>query len=284
MSNKNLITLSSIVSIKSIEEYKNVVCSIPSFTEDEEKSLVAEYYKTKDPLLAEELIKRNLKIVVGIAYKYKGYGMPMEDVIQEGNIGLIKSIRKYEPDKNTRIATYASYWIKAGINEYIIKFFSSIKVASSKNERKLFFKIRGERKNLERFSDEDIKRIALKYDVTEADVIKMEIRMYSKEMPLEDENKDDVESYFPVLASNSPTPEEEIIEDDEQEYFKNQLHLAMDDLSDREREILNSRWLVDEDDKLTLKDLGEKFGISVERVRQIEKKALAFIRKEVIQA
>jgi len=266
---------------KNLESYIKSVKALPLLTAEEEKVLAEKLYYQKDLEAARQLILASLRFVVPIARSYQGYGLPMSDLVQEGNIGLMKAVKRFNPEEKVRLMTFAVHWIKAEINEFVIKNWRIVKTATTKAQRKLFFKLRGAKNTLTWFSDKQADEVAEQLGVTRADVIEMDSRLYGKDMQV-DMSRDDEESegYFsPVLISQMPTPEESLIQENEEDYHQIAMHQALAALDDRSKAIIQARWL--SDDKVGLKELSERFQVSMERIRQIEVQAMKKMKKAI---
>lgn len=266
---------------KNLESYIKSVKSLPLLTAEEEKVLAEKLYYQKDLEAARQLILASLRFVVPIARSYQGYGLPMSDLVQEGNIGLMKAVKRFNPEEKVRLMTFAVHWIRAEINEFVIKNWRIVKTATTKAQRKLFFKLRGAKNTLTWFSDKQADEVAEQLGVTRADVIEMDSRLYGRDMQV-DMSRDDEESegYFsPVLISQMPTPEESLIQKNEEDYHQIAMHQALAALDDRSKAIIQARWL--SDDKVGLKELSERFQVSMERIRQIEVQAMKKMKQAI---
>lgn len=263
----------------SLESYMQLANQIPMLSAEEEKELAMKLKYQDDLDAAQQLIMSHLRFVVKVAKGFSGYGLPVQDLIQEGNIGLMKAVRRFDPDMGVRLVSFAVHWIKAEMHEYILKNWRIVKIATTKSQRKLFFNLRSQKSRLGWFSKEEISAVAEALDVPESSVVEMEKRMSSYDMAFDisEEEEDNAAHnlYAPslYLEDHSSTPEAMIDADEKQHLEKEQLHFAIEKLDDRSRDIVLTRWL--DDNKLTLHDLADKYGVSAERIRQIEVKALA---------
>jgi len=258
---------------QNLETYLHTIKSVQQLTAAEEKELAEKLYYQEDVEAARQLILSTLRYVVPVARSYNGYGLPLGDIIQEGNIGLMKAVKRFNPEQNVRLMTFAVHWIRAEINEYVIKNWRIVKTATTKAQRKLFFKLRSTKKNLEWFGDKDADLVAEELGVTRKDVLEMETRLYGKDLPVDMPMDDDNENTtFPVLISQEANPEMTLIQENNAEYELNRMQQALATLDDRSRDILQKRWLTD--DKVGLKELSAEYGVSMERIRQVEKQAL----------
>tara|TARA_A100001011_G_scaffold373725_1_gene433490 strand:- start:329 stop:1162 length:834 start_codon:yes stop_codon:yes gene_type:complete len=259
----------------SIDTYINHVMSIPVLSTAEEVALAKNLNNENDLGAAKKLIMHNLRYVVYIAKSYSGYGLNLSDLIQEGNIGLMKAVKKYDPEKNLKLITFAIYSIKSEIHEFVIKNWKIVKIATTKAQRKLFFNLRSKKSNLSNLSSNEASLIAQDLGVGIQDVIEMEKRINNSDLAIEDK---DEENFTPsvYLKSNEPQPDE-ILEINEKNLLANKLHNVIKNLDERSKDIIQSRWL--SNNKLTLEDLSSKYGISRERVRQIENESLIKLKK-----
>ena len=259
----------------SIDTYINHVMSIPVLSTAEEVALAKNLNNENDLGAAKKLIMHNLRYVVYIAKSYSGYGLNLSDLIQEGNIGLMKAVKKYDPEKNLKLITFAIYSIKSEIHEFVIKNWKIVKIATTKAQRKLFFNLRSKKSNLSNLSSNEASLIAQDLGVGIQDVIEMEKRINNSDLAIEDK---DEENFTPsvYLKSNEPQPDE-ILEINEKNLLANKLHNVIKNLDERSKDIIQSRWL--SNNKLTLEDLSSKYGISRERVRQIENESLMKLKK-----
>ena len=261
---------------QNLEAYLSSVQNIAILTPEEEKRLAEDLYYRNDLEAARQLVMAHLRFVVHIARGYSGYGLPQADLIQEGNVGLMKAVRKFNPEVGVRLISFAVHWIKSEMHEYIIKNWKIVKVATTKAQRKLFFNLRSQKKELNWLSQDEIKTISNELGVDEKSIKEMESRLSSSDMSFDppSEANDDEASFSPsgFLADESKDPAELIEREDSEEYSHELLHKAMSALDSRSKEILIDRWL--QDQKLTLHELADKYGVSAERIRQIEKAAM----------
>ena len=259
----------------SIETYIQAVSSITMLTAEDERSLAERLQEDDDLLAARKLIMSHLRFVVHIARSYSGYGLPQADLIQEGNIGLMKAVRRFDPTVGVRLVSFAVHWIKAEIHEYVLRNWRIVKVATTKAQRKLFFNLRKNKKRLGWFTHAEVQTVAEELGVTEKDVLQMEARMSSHDQAF-DLSADDDESgsFAPVqfLEDKSPDVETDVVKSDWDSNASKKLYSAIKTLDERSQHIIQTRWL--SDDKTTLQDLADKYQVSAERVRQIEKNAM----------
>ena len=268
---------------QNLEAYLSSVQNIAILTPEEEKRLAEDLYYRNDLEAARQLVMAHLRFVVHIARGYSGYGLPQADLIQEGNVGLMKAVRKFNPEVGVRLISFAVHWIKSEMHEYIIKNWKIVKVATTKAQRKLFFNLRSQKKELNWLSEDEIKTISDELGVDEKSIKEMESRLSSKDMSFDppSEANDDEASFSPsgFLADESKDPAELIEREDSEEYSHELLHKAMSALDPRSKEILIDRWL--QDQKLTLHELADKYGVSAERIRQIEKAAMEKVKSYI---
>ena len=264
---------------QNIETYLRTVQSLPMLSASEEKALAEKLNSDHDLNAARELILASLRYIIPVARSYKGYGLPLADLIQEGNIGLMKAVKRFKASENVRLMTFAIHWIRAEMNEYVIKNWRIVKTATTKAQRKLFFKLRSNKKTLEWFGDADADRVAKDLGVTRKDVLEMETRLYGKDLPVDMSNDDsDEDAYrsFPILVSKEPDPESALVKSSHNDFQTRQLSQALKQLDERSQEIIQKRWLTD--DKVGLKELSAQFGVSMERIRQVEQQAIKKMR------
>ena len=263
----------------SLEQYIHTVNSIPLLTAEEEHSLAVRQLQG-DLEAAKKLILSHLRVVVSIARGYDGYGLNQADLIQEGNIGLMKAVKRYEPNRGARLFSFAVHWIKAEIHEFILRNWRMVRVATTKPQRKLFFNLRSMRKSMNALSPEEAQTIADDLGVKMDEVLEMEQRMTGKDIALLPDNSDSDEgSYAPIdwLADTRSEPTQQIAQKARYAMQTEGLQSALAQLDDRSRRIVESRWLQD-DGGLTLHELAAEYGVSAERIRQIEAKAIQKLR------
>ena len=266
-----------------LQAYINSVHSIGVLTPEEEKKLAEDLYYRNDLDAARKLVLAHLRFVIYIAKSYSGYGLSEADLIQEGNIGLMKAIRKFNPEMGVRLVSFAVHWVKAEIHEYVLKNWKIVKIATTKAQRKLFFNLRGKKKGLEWFTEEEIEKVAKDLGVKPSEVREMEKRLGGSDMSFDplSESDDDEASFAPsqYLEDEDANPADIFEKESLNEESTSKLYEAINQLDDRSRDILQDRWLSDE--KLTLHDLAEKYEISAERVRQIEKNAMKKVKQSI---
>jgi RNA polymerase sigma-32 factor len=264
-----------------LQAYINSVHSIGILTSEEEKKLAEDLYYRNDLDAARKLVLAHLRFVIYIAKTYSGYGLPEADLIQEGNVGLMKAIRKFNPEMGVRLVSFAVHWVKAEMHEYVLKNWKIVKIATTKAQRKLFFNLRSKKKGLGWLTEEEVEAMAKDLGVKPSEVKEMEKRLSGIDMSFDplSESDDEEASYAPsqYLEDLDSNPADIFEQDTHNATNSTQLHEAINELDDRSRDILQDRWLADE--KLTLHELAEKYNISAERVRQIEKNAMKKVKQ-----
>ncbi len=285
MTDKSL-ALPLAVSTGSLDSYISAVNSIPMLTAEEEVELAKKVKDEGDLDAAQRMIMSHLRFVVHIARGYRGYGLPQGDLIQEGNIGLMKAVKRFDPARKVRLVSFAVHWIKAEIHEYILRNWRIVKIATTKAQRKLFFNLRRKKKRLGWFSDEEVNTVARELGVTTKDVLQMEARLTYQDNAFDGYDEEDNEN-TPVIPANylesaEPSPEQSLITSDSKDRESELLHTALATLDDRSRDIVSQRWL--SDDKFTLQDLAGKYDISAERVRQLENNAMKKLKSAMTMA
>jgi RNA polymerase sigma-32 factor len=263
--------------VGSIDSYVTSVKRFPVLTHGEELELATRFRRDNDLDAARALVLSHLRVVVSVARGYAGYGLPQADLIQEGNIGLMKAVKRYDPDRGVRLVSFALHWIRAEIHEYILRNWRLVKIATTKAQRKLFFNLRSMKQGLDTLKPQEVSRIAEELNVSERDVVEMESRFGNHEMSLEPEATDDEHNFAPIayLAADSENEPDQVLERVEYEKLESAgLKQALDSLDERSRRIIEARWL-DETHTATLHDLAAEFKVSAERIRQIEQKAMS---------
>ncbi len=272
-------TLLALPAIGNLEAYITAVHRIPMLTAEQETELSHRYRDTGDLDAARDMVLSHLRLVVSIARQYLGYGLPHADLIQEGNIGLMKAVKRFDPDRGVRLVSFALHWIRAEIHEYVLKNWRTVKIATTKAQRKLFFNLRSLKKGAQALTPSEVSEIARDLNVREQDVVEMETRLGGHDISLEPSpSADDEESHAPIAWLTAPDTEpEQILESRDRDWLQSEgIRNALADLDPRSRRIIETRWLKDESDggKLTLQQLADEFGVSAERIRQIEARAL----------
>jgi len=257
---------------------------MPKLTAEQEQELAIRYRDHGDLNAARELVMGNLRFVAHVARGYAGYGLPLADIVQEGNIGLMKAVKRFEPDMGVRLVSFAVHWIKAEIHEYVIKNWRIVKIATTKAQRKLFFNLRRLKKDAAYLSPEDAAAIAENLDVDVKSVYEMELRLDGRDIGLEPSADDNSEehSFAPIayLEQQGADPALLLENSNWEERKEDILMSAMANLDDRSRDILASRWLKEE--KATLHELAERYQVSAERIRQLEQNAMKKLKSAVI--
>ncbi|KQN65952.1 RNA polymerase sigma factor RpoH [Rahnella rivi] len=266
----------------SLEAYVRAANAYPMLTAEEERALAERLHYDGDLEAAKHLILSHLRFVAHIARNYSGYGLPQADLIQEGNIGLMKAVRRFNPEVGVRLVSFAVHWIKAEIHEYVLRNWRIVKVATTKAQRKLFFNLRKNKQRLGWFSHDEVEHVARELGVTSKDVLEMESRMAAQDMtfdPTPDDEPRDGAAMAPMLYLQDKSSDfaETIEEDNWDQDATDKLSSAMEGLDERSQDIIRARWL-DDDNKSTLQELADKYGVSAERVRQLEKNAMKKLR------
>lgn len=259
--------------------YINNVNQIPILTPEQEKELAERYYYDHDIEAAKMLVMSHLRFVIHIARSYAGYGLPQGDLIQEGNLGLMKAVKRFDPNMGVRLVSFAVHWIKAEIHEYVIRNWRIVKIATTKAQRKLFFNLRSLKKSSKKLTLEEAESIAKDLNVSTEQVLEMEGRLTAYDAAFEAQNDDDEQhQQAPVLylEDHRYDPARLIEKEDWEEQKNTALHQAIRTLDERSRHILQRRWL--DDDKSTLHELAEEYNVSAERIRQLEKNAMEKIK------
>ena len=270
-----------------LQRYLQDIRQFPMLQPDEEYMLAKRWKEHGDAKAAQKLITSHLRLVAKIAMGYRGYGLPIGEVISEGNVGLMQAVKKFEPDKGFRLATYAMWWIKASIQECVLRSWSLVKMGTTANQKKLFFNLRKVKSQIEALEDGDLRPdqvqfIAKKLGVTEEDVVSMNRRL-GGDTSLNAHLRDDSEGEWQDwLVDESDNQEEVLVQSEEASMHHGLLREAMEKLSDRERRVFEARRL--QDDPVTLEDLSQEFGVSRERIRQIEVRAFDKVQKAVKNA
>ena len=273
------------VSVGSLENYISSVKGFPMLSHEEELDLATRFQRDNDLDAARKLVLSHLRVVVSVARGYVGYGLPQADLIQEGNVGLMKAVKRYDPSRGVRLVSFALHWIRAEMHEYILRNWRLVKIATTKAQRKLFFNLRSMKQGLGTLKPQEIKRIAIELNVSESDVTEMESRFNGREMPLEADVDDEEDKFSPIayLATDTDNEPSNTLEKAEREKLETSgLSNALASLDDRSRRIIEARWLQENEDTATLHDLAAEFDVSAERIRQIEKKALSKMQTSLL--
>lgn len=283
---RKLPTVPSLGGEQSLNRYLSEIRKFPILAPEQEYMLAKRYKEHEDPEAAAQLVTSHLRLVAKIAMGYRGYGLPVSELISEGNIGLMQGVKKFEPDRGFRLATYAMWWIKASIQEFILRSWSLVKMGTTAAQKKLFFNLRRMKKNLDAYEDtdlhpDDVAKIATTLGVSEQEVVNMNRRMMmggdaSLNVSLRDEGEG---QWMDILADDRPLQDETVADAEEASVRHELLVEAMDSLNDRERDILTERRLTD--DPKTLEELSQVYHVSRERVRQIEVRAFEKLQKAI---
>jgi|TARA_Y100000588_G_scaffold82914_1_gene87365 RNA polymerase sigma-32 factor len=261
-----------------LSRYLQAINDAPILSQQEEKDLARRYSEGEDLEAARLLVFSHLRYVASIARGFTGYGLPLADLIQEGNVGLMKAVKRFDHDRDVRLVSFAVHWIKAEIYEYVVRNWRMVKVATTKAQRKLFFNLRKNRNRLGWMKQDEIDAMAEDLNVDTSTVREMEGRMTGADIAFDVDTTDDDESTFwapsETLSDYSADPGTLTLKADEARVRQQQLDTALDVLDERSRDIIQSRWLAENGKKTTLGDLAEQYGVSAERIRQIEKRAL----------
>ncbi len=265
-----------------IEAYISASYRVPMLTAEEEYSLASRLRDDNDLEAARRLVLAHLRFVVRIARGYSGYGLPLPDLIQEGTVGLMKAVKRFDPDQGVRLVSFAVHWIKAEIHEFVLRNWRIVKVATTKAQRKLFFNLRNSKKRLGWFSREEVEQVAEDLGVKPETVLEMEARLSNGDLSFDGNSDDDDDSVAPAayLQDLRMEPSRQLERMDSETHEKDQLYAALEQLDERSRTILQERWL--NESKATLHDLAERYGVSAERIRQIEKRAMEQLKNRLV--
>ncbi len=272
----DLLSLSSLSPGGDLNAYMQTVSAFPILSPEDERALAERFYYDNDLPAARELVLCHLRFVVHLARSYRGYGLAQADLIQEGNVGLMKAVKRFNPEVGVRLVSFAVHWIKAEMHEFILRNWRIVKVATTKAQRKLFFNLRSSKKRLAWLTCEETKVMADELGVSEQEVARMEGRMAATDMAFDGHGIDDDTNagVAPVhfLELEDTNPEDIVAEEDWHDDASQKLGVALGALDERSRDILQARWL--SEDKTTLHELADRYGVSAERIRQIEKNAI----------
>ena len=265
--------------VGNLDAYVQAVKAIPILSQEEETELARQLKYENNLEAAKKLILSHLRVVVSIARGYIGYGLPQADLIQEGNIGLMKAVRRFDPERGVRLVSFAIHWIRAEMHEYILRNWRLVKVATTKAQRKLFFNLRSMKQADGQMNTEEIGTMARELGVKPDEVVEMETRLSGQDLSLDPLSTDDEQAYAPIayLTSTAMSPDRQLEFKQNEQLQTEGLQQAMQSLDERSRQIIEARWL-NEDDAETLHELAAKHGVSAERIRQIEQKALQKMR------
>jgi RNA polymerase sigma-32 factor len=265
--------------VGSLDSYIDRVSQIPVLSKEEEVALAVRFRSEGDLDAARQLVLSHLRFVVHISRGYLGYGLPMGDLVQEGNVGLMKAVKRFDPEVGVRLVSFAVHWIRAEIHEYVLRNWRLVKVATTKSQRKLFFNLRKMKKNLTWLTDAETNAVAKDLGVDASDVREMEQRLSARDMsfdPTPDSDEDDTYSPAMYLPATNADPAIEVEREEWAEDSTDRLNAALGRLDQRSRDILKRRWMTD--DKATLHELADEYGISAERVRQVEANAITKLK------
>ena len=283
----NLLSMGSLSPGRDLAGYVQTVSAFPILSADEEKALAERFYYENDLDAARELVLCHLRFVVHLARTYQGYGLPQADLIQEGNVGLMKAVKRFNPEVGVRLVSFAVHWIKAEMHEFILRNWRIVKVATTKAQRKLFFNLRGKKKRLAWLTQEETESVASELGVSPEEVTRMEGRLAAMDLAFDGYDAGDDEgnapaNYLPMEGLTGTDPAELVAADDWAEASEELLHAAVAKLDGRSREIIAARWLREE--KSTLAELAAQYGVSAERIRQLERNALKKLKASFLDA
>ena len=266
----------------SLDLYLNQLRKTPLLSKDEELRLFNKLHSSDDLNAARKLVLGHLRFVVHVAKTYRGYGLPLLDLIQEGNVGLMKAVKRFDPSKNVRLLSFAIYWIRAEIHEFVLKNWRIVKVATTKAQRKLFFKLRSKKTSTSWLTESEKRDIALELDVNTSTVTQMESRLSGSDISYDPLEMDDDENSPSTYIADESDPLKKLQYDKDGSLEVSKLHNALEKLDARSKDIISQRYLIE--NKTTLEDLSKKYNISKERVRQIETKSLDILKSNILIA
>ncbi len=277
-------TMPILMGSSNLDAYIQAARRVPVLSAEEEYSLAKDLQETGNIASAQKLVLPHLRFVIKVANNYAGYGLPIPDLIQEGSIGLMKAVKRFRPEVGVRLVSFAVHWIKAEIHEYILKNWRIVKVATTKAQRKLFFRLRSQKKRLGWFKSEEIDHVAQTLGVTRENVIEMENRLNNYDVAFDLSGDEDEDSAYLTpaysLASNTPSPERLLEAQNTEQNNTQMLGAALEELDDRSKAIVTRRWLTEP--KATLHELAKEYGVSAERIRQIESNAFKTIKTSFV--
>jgi RNA polymerase sigma-32 factor len=276
-------TLPALPPVSSIESYVAAVNAVPMLTPERETELGRRLKGDNDLTAARDLVLSHLRLVVSVARNYMGYGLPQADLIQEGNIGLMKAVKRFDPERGVRLASFAIHWIKAEIHEYILRNWRMVKIATTKAQRKLFFNLRSMKPTMAALTPTEIAQVADTLNVKQSDVIEMEQRLTGGDVPLDPQPENGEDSVSPIayLADTAEGPAESYARAQHEARKSQGLAAALESLDERSRRIIQARWLAESEPR-TLHELADEFGVSAERIRQIEARAMQKMKKSML--
>ncbi|KRT55190.1 RNA polymerase sigma factor RpoH [endosymbiont of Ridgeia piscesae] len=266
----------------SFDAYVGAAYQLPMLSAEEERSLALQLRDQQDLQAARMLVMSHIRFVIRIARGYSGYGLALPDLVQEGTVGLMKAVKRFDPDVGVRLVSFAVHWIKAEIHEFILRNWRIVKVATTKAQRKLFFNLRSSKKRLGWFSREEVEGVAEDLGVKPETVLQMEARLAARDLAFDGPNSDDEDAPATpagFLPDHSMEPSAQLESTDSAAHLQEQLGTALESLDERSREILQARWLSEK--KATLHELAKRFGVSAERIRQIEKAAMKKLKGQI---
>ena len=276
----NVLSLQSLSPGADLDSYVQTISAFPILSPEEEKALAERFYYDNDLEAARQLVLCHLRFVVHLARTYQGYGLPQADLIQEGNVGLMKAVKRFNPEVGVRLVSFAVHWIKAEMHEYILRNWRIVKVATTKAQRKLFFNLRSAKKRLAWLNPAETKAVADELGVPEAEVSRMESRLAGVDVAFDGvDSDDDASAPAHYLPASTGDPADLVASEDWLDVSRARLGQAIANLDERSRDIIRARWL--DEDKTTLMDLAERYGVSAERIRQLEKNALKKLKAAV---
>ena len=282
---KNTVLIPTLSDTHGLDSYIRFANTIPMLSEEEEKEYARKLRLQNDMDAAQKLILSHLRFVIKVARGFSGYGLPITDLIQEGNIGLMKAVKRFDPEVGVRLVSFAVHWVKAEMHDYILKNWRIVKIATTKSQRKLFFNLRSSKERLGWFSDKEVQHVAKKLGVKPETVLEMEKRMNTYDMAFDApvDESDDESSFHPALylEDHSNNPEKIAEEEEYENKVQGKLQEAIDKLDDRSKDIIISRWFNDQ--KFTLDDLAIKHQVSAERIRQVEEIAMDKLKRSVLK-
>jgi RNA polymerase sigma-32 factor len=268
----------------SLDAYIERVSRIPVLTREQEVELAQRFRSEDDLEAARQLVLSHLRFVVHIARGYVGYGLPMGDLVQEGNVGLMKAVKRFDPEVGVRLVSFAVHWIRAEIHEYVLRNWRLVKVATTKAQRKLFFNLRRLKKNLAWLTDAETRAVAHDLGVSPAEVTEMEKRLSARDLSFDPVPEDDEDTYSPAVYLRAADADPSVLVEREEweDTTADRLNVALEGLDARSRDILKSRWMSGDGEKATLHELAERYGVSAERIRQLEANAIKKLRAKVV--
>lgn len=273
-----------ILGTSSLDAYIQAVREIPILTPEQEYEYASDFQATGNLESAQKLVLPHLRFVIKIANSYAGYGLAIADLIQEGSIGLMKAVKRFDPKIGVRLVSFAVHWIKAEIHEFILKNWRIVKIATTKAQRKLFFRLRSQKNRLGWFKAEEVTHVAETLGVTRENVMEMENRLNNQDIGFSAGSDDDDSAYVPenLLVSGTPSPEVMLESNDSEQHNSLHLRKALNQLDNRSKAVVSRRWLDNDGSKATLHELAQEYGVSAERIRQIEKNAFNSIKSALV--